>query len=57
VVNTAFTGFIVPAGTSSVRVSYVPMTFWIPEVASLITTVLLIAATIRDMRRGELISP
>ena len=41
-VNAAFMGFIVPPGTSDVRVTYVPMTFWIPAIASLITSLILL---------------
>jgi uncharacterized membrane protein YfhO len=50
IVNSAFIGFIVPPGTSDVRVSYVPMTFWIPAIASLLTSFFLLWKLVEPMR-------
>jgi len=42
VVNSAFTGFVVPPGSSQVRVDYRPMKFWLAAVASLVTSIALL---------------
>lgn len=42
VVNSAFMGFIVPPGTSDVVVRYFPLTFWIPAIASIATSLMLL---------------
>ena len=41
-VNSAFMGFVVPPGKSSVVVRYLPMTFYVPAAASLIASLLLV---------------
>lgn len=52
-VNSAFIGFVVPPGTSDVRVSYFPMTFWIPAMASLIASSLLLLSLIAPRFAGR----
>ena len=44
VVDGAFIGFDVPAGTTDVRLTYRPMSYWASVVVALIATVALIAS-------------